>query len=214
MRLIHSVVHPLLLKTSWHYRYYCQLEETTCTQGTKIRELGSELRKKELLKEFITKETERGSLIWLLTTQEDLTLVGTVKFQGKDQQDATWKIYSDASYKFEVVLRAETEMHTAYNTNVRFMVLVDLFTYEHCQGYGSIFMDYFKPYCAKRGCSYISGFLSSGDTKDTRDSEHGARMLHFYQKHGFKTRLKENGDGGIFLDLAKSEYHVDDSEPI
>lgn len=214
MDSIATKLHPWLLKVSSHYRIRCRQDEAARQQNLQIGDLKFDLRKKNQLLEFITRETQNNSLIWLLTTQENLTLVGTVEFQGKNQQEAIWKIYSNASYEFQVVLRAETEMHTAFNTNVRFMELVDLLTSEHCQGYGSIFMDYFKPYCGKRGCSYISGFLSSVDTKDPRDSEHGARMLHFYQKHGFKTRLKENGDGGIFLDLAKSEYHVDDSEPI
>lgn len=204
MSLIHRVVHPILLKTSWHYRYYCQLEETTCTQSTKMIKLGSELREKELLTEFITKETKKGSLIWLLTTQENLTIVGSVEFHGKNQQNATWKIYTDESYNFSVALIAETEVRVDYETNATFMKLVNLNPYEQCKGYGSIFMNYFKPYSAKRGCSYISGFLSRVDTQDSQDSEHRARMLHFYQKHGFKTHLSENGDGSIFLDLAKA----------
>ena len=78
----------------------------------------------------------------------------------------------------------------------KYVRLDDILPVENGVGNGSILMYYFLNYCIYHTDALcVTGMISSVDTRDNNDRTHESRLRHFYEKHGFKVTIDENGEG-------------------
>ncbi|MGL4666341.1 MAG: hypothetical protein ACRCWR_00235 [Saezia sp.] len=85
-----------------------------------------------------------------------------------------------------------------FNESAGNMFIVEVGT-ERNKGYGSCLIELLKSIGKEYSVSIITGNLESTDLLDKYDPEHKSRMLHFYEKHGFKIKLNADESAGSIL---------------